>query len=162
MSDKAHITQIEALERFRSRLVLFIERANLVLDEVNEEVKRTRIWLQSEQKLKLDREFKRKNREMETLEQEMFTARLSPLKVMKTGQQMQINKKRREIREIETTLRSLAGWLRNFDSVVETEARKVEKLRQVLDHEMAHATQILAESFRLLQEYQAPPGGGGS
>ena len=155
MSDKAHVSQVEALERFRSYLVLFLERANAVLDEVGEEAKRTRIWLQSEQKPHLLREMKRREREMEMLQQELFTARLSPLKVAKTGQQMQINRKRKEIRDLEATLRSVAGWMRNFDSVVETEARSVEKLRQVLDHEMKHALQNLSESYRLLSEYQS-------
>lgn len=159
MTDKAHITNIEALGRFRSHLVLFVERANMVLDEVSEEVKRTRIWLQSEQRLKLGAQLKRKTQELEQFEQELFTARLSPLKTTKTGQQMQINKKRREIKELEDTLRSVTGWLRNFDSTVEVEARKVEKLRQILDHDMGKALKSLAEAFRLLQEYQSstPP-----
>lgn len=159
MADQAHIQQVEALERFRSRFALFVERAQVVVDEVNEEVKRTRIWLQSEQKLKLEHALKRKEREIEMLEQEMFTARLSPLKMNKTGQQMQLNKKRREIRELETSIRSVAKWIRNFDSVVETEARKVAKLQQILDREMVDAMKNLAESHRLLQEYQAPGGG---
>ena len=162
MSDQANIQQIEALERFRSRLVLFVEKANLVLDEVNEEVKRTRIWLEAEQRPNLQRELKRKHREMEMLEQEMITARMSPLKTAKTGQQMQINRKRRKMRDLETALSSNAGWMRNFDSTVETEARKVEKMRHLLDHDMTNAIRHLAESFRLLQEYQAPPGGGQS
>ena len=37
----ANVTNLEALERFRSSLVLFLERANLVLDEVGEEVEIT-------------------------------------------------------------------------------------------------------------------------
>lgn len=162
MSDKAHITHVEALDRFRSRLVLFVERATMVLDEVNEEVKRTRIWLQTEQKLKLQSELKRKNREMEMLQQELFTARLSPLRTTATGQQLRINRMRRELRELETTLRALVVWSRQFDSTVETEARKVEKLRQLLDHDMVRAIQHLSESSRLLREYQAPPGGASS
>jgi predicted RNase H-like nuclease (RuvC/YqgF family) len=155
VSDKANVSQIEALERFRNHLVLFLERANIVLDEVSEEVKRTRIWLQSEQGPHLKRQMKRKAREMEMLQQELFTARLSPLKTAKTGQQMQINRKRKEIRELETTLRAVAGWLRNYDSVVETEARNVEKLRQIFDIDMKKAIQNLSESYRLLQEYQS-------
>lgn len=131
----------------------------MVLDEVSEEVKRTRIWLQSEQRMKLGSTLKRKTVEMQQLEQELFTARLSPLRTTKTGQQMQINKKRREIKELELTLRSVSGWLRNFDSTVEVEARKADKLRQILDHDMAKALKNLSESYKLLQEYQSslPP-----
>jgi predicted RNase H-like nuclease (RuvC/YqgF family) len=150
---EANVTNIEALERFRSSLVLFLERAGFALDEVSEEVKRTRIWLQTEQAMKLTHEMKRRQREMEQLEQEMFTARLSDLAQKKTGMQMQINKKRREIHELEGKIRAVKGWLRNFDSVVETEARKAEKLRQQIDIEMARGVTFLTESVRQLRAY---------
>src|SRR5690606_33395510 len=99
----------------------------------------------TEQSLKLAHERKRRQRELEQLEQEMFTARLSDLAQKKTGMQMQINKKRREIGELEEKIRAVKGWLRNFDSVVETEARQAEKLRQHLDIEMARAVISLTE-----------------
>ena len=150
---EANVTNIEALERFRSSLVLFLERAGFVLDEVSEEVKRTRIWLQTEQSMKLGHEMKRRQRELEQLEQEMFTARLSDLAQKKTGMQMQINKKRREILELEGKIRAVNGWLRNFDYVVETEARKAEKLRQQIDIEMARAVTSLTESVKQLRAY---------
>jgi chromosome segregation ATPase len=150
---EANVTNIEALERFRSSLVLFLERAGFVLDEVSEEVKRTRIWLQTEQAMKLGHEMKRRQRELEQLEQEMFTARLSDLAQKKTGMQMQINKKRREILELEGKIRAVKGWLRNFDSVVETEARKAEKLRQQIDIEMARAVTSLTDSVKQLRAY---------
>lgn len=150
---EANVTNIEALERFRSSLVLFLERAGFVLDEVSEEVKRTRIWLQTEQAMTLGHEMKRRQRELEQLEQEMFTARLSDLAQKKTGMQMQINKKRREIMELEEKIRAVKGWLRNFDSVVETEARKAEKLRQQIDIEMARAVTFLTESVKQLRAY---------
>lgn len=152
---EAHVSNIEALERFRSSLILFLERSGHVLDEVSDEVKRTRIWLQTEQKLKLQHQMKRQQRELEMLEQEMFSARLSDLQEKKTGQQMLLNKKRREIRHLESTLRAVAGWLRNYDSNVETEARKVEKLRQNIDIDMARGLTYLTESIRQLKAYSS-------
>ncbi|MDF1741713.1 MAG: hypothetical protein P1U86_21305 [Verrucomicrobiales bacterium] len=153
MADKAHVSDVEALERFRATLAVYVERLNSVLDEVSEEVKRTRIWLQSDQKLALQHEMKRRQRKLEQLEQEMFSARLSKLESSKTGAQMQINKQRREIRELEERIRAVAGWLRNYDSVVETEARKVEKLRHFLDIDMKRANTFLAESVKNLNAY---------
>jgi hypothetical protein len=151
----AHVTNLESLERFRSSLVLFLERANLILDEVGEEVKRTRIWLQTEQRLKLALEMKRIHRELETLEAELFSARLSDLAQKKTGAQMLVNQKRRETRELEDTQRKVAGWLRNYDSIVETEAKKVEKLRHHLDTDMVRAVTYLNEAIRQLNAYSS-------
>lgn len=151
----AHVTNLESLERFRSSLVLFLERANLILDEVGEEVKRTRIWLQTEQRLKLALEMKRIHRELEMLEAELFSARLSDLAQKKTGVQMLVNQKRRETREVEETQRKVAGWLRGYDSIVETEAKKVEKLRHHLDTDMVRAVTYLKEAILQLNAYSS-------
>jgi hypothetical protein len=151
----AHVTNLESLERFRSSLVLFLERANLILDEVGEEVKRTRIWLQTEQRLKLALEMKRIHRELEMLEAELFSARLSDLAQKKTGVQMLVNQKRRETRELEETQRKVAGWLRGYDSIVETEANKVEKLRHHLDTDMVRAVTYLKEAILQLNAYSS-------
>jgi hypothetical protein len=151
----AHITNLESLERFRSSLVLFLERANLILDEVGEEVKRTRIWLQTEQRLKLALEMKRIHRELEMLEAELFSARLSDLAQKKTGVQMLVNQKRRETRELEETQRKVGGWLRGYDSIVETEAKKVEKLRHHLDTDMVRAVTYLKEAILQLNAYSS-------
>ncbi len=153
MAEKAHVSDIERLEQFRSSLVVFLERAGTVLNEVSDEVKRTRIWLQSEQKLRIAHEIRRKEKELETIEQALFSARLSNLRETKSGHQMQINKKRREIRELESKLRAVKAWLQNFDSKVETEARKVDKLRSMLDHDMAGAVQFLTETSKNLRAY---------
>ena len=151
----AHVTNLESLERFRSSLVLFLERANLILDEVGEEVKRTRIWLQTEQRLKLALEMKRIHRELEMLEAELFSARLSDLAQKKTGVQMLVNQKRRETRELEETQRKVGGWLRGYDSIVETEAKKVEKLRHHLDTDMVRAVTYLKEAILQLNAYSS-------
>lgn len=155
MGEKAHVTSVEMLDRFRTSLVLFLERAGLILDEVGDEVKRTRIWLQTDQKLRLTQELRKRNRDLEMLEQALFTARLSNLQNAKTGQQMQINRKRREIRELETKMRAVSVWLRDFDSKVETEAMKVEKLRHLIDSDMRRALTFLSEAIRLLEDYTA-------
>jgi hypothetical protein len=118
-------------------------------------VKRTRIWLQTEQRLKLALEMKRIHRELEMLEAELFSARLSDLAQKKTGVQMLVNQKRRETRELEETQRKVAGWLRGYDSIVETEAKKVEKLRHHLDTDMVRAVTYLKEAILQLNAYSS-------
>jgi hypothetical protein len=98
---------------------------------------------------------KLRHRNLEQLEQEMFTARLSKLASAKIGAQMLLNKQRREIRELEERIRAVTGWLRNYDSVVETEARKVEKLRHFLDIDMKKANTFLSESVKSLSAYNS-------
>lgn len=158
MSDHAHVTDIESIELFRSKLVLFLEKAGRILDEASEEVKRTRVWLQSEQKLHLQQTMRRKKKDLDLLQQELFTARLSKLTNTKTGRKQLLQKKQREIREVENTMRAVAAWTRNFDSRVEVPARKVEKLRQLFETEMVNALRTLKESAATLRAYSASAG----
>ncbi len=164
MSQKAHVTSIETLDQIRVALLIFMEKAMLVLDEVSEEVKRTRIWLQSEQGPLIDRTRKRRLKELEMLQQELYTARMSSMHRTKTGYQQRVNKKRKEIRDLEDTMRRLKGWIRNFDSRVEPVAKKVDKLRSIIDHDLARGVNFLAQSVKNLEAYaevkaprQSPP-----
>lgn len=158
MADRAHVTDVEVIERFRTSLMLFLEKSSTALNEVSEEVKRTRIWLQTEQKLNLERDMKRKLKELEQMEGEYFSARLSKLTEKKTGIQMQIRKKKREMRELEDKMRAVQAWTRHFDSKVEVEARKVDKLQNMLDSDMARAVQFLNEAAKALHEYSSNTG----
>ncbi|MEM7697696.1 MAG: hypothetical protein AAF236_04750 [Verrucomicrobiota bacterium] len=159
MADRAHLTDLEALERFRASLIVALERFSGVLDEISEEVKRTRFWLQSEQRQVIEQAMRKCQRQLEMLEAELFSARLSNLKQAKSGHQMKVNQKRREMQEIELKGRELKAWGRNFDSTVEPEARKVEKLRHYLDHEMGRAANQLTETIRLLSAYASESAG---
>ena len=96
--------------------MLFIEKANTSVDEVSEQVKRTRIWLQSEQKLNLQREIHRKNKEMELVEAEFYSARLADATERKSGIQMRLRRLKQEIREIEEKIRAVQAWTRHYDS----------------------------------------------
>lgn len=155
MADKANVTNVEALDRFRTSLMLYMEKASASLNEVGEEVKRTRDWLQNEQRLNLDREMKRKKKDLEMIEAEYFSARLSDLAQKKTGIQMQIRKKKQEIRELEDKMRAVQAWTRHFDSKVVVEARKVEKLQGYIDNDMARAVQFLNEAAKALHDYSS-------
>ncbi|MEO0417027.1 MAG: hypothetical protein AAF226_18980, partial [Verrucomicrobiota bacterium] len=66
---------------------------------------------------------------------------------------MRVTQKRREMLEIEKTQRSVKGWLKHYDSYVEVEARKADKLHQILDNDMQNAVRFLNEAVKNLQEY---------
>ncbi len=159
MADKANVTDVDVLERFRTQLMLFVEKATLCIDEVSEEVKRTRHWLQSEQKMTLEREMRTKQKKMEMVEAELYSARLTDANERITGIQMQMRHLKQEIRDLETKQRALQAWNRHFDSKVEVEARKVEKLQSVLDSEMSNAVKFLNEAAKALHDYSTPQSG---
>ena len=50
MADRAQVTSVEAVESFRSDLIVFLTKARSVLEEACDEVLRTRQWVQNDQR----------------------------------------------------------------------------------------------------------------
>ena len=153
MADRARVTSLEALEHFRAKLIIFREKASRVLDEVSDDVTRTRLWLQTDRPVFWDAEIRRRTRKLEQAQQELFSAQLSGLRDASIVQQDAVRKARNALREGEERQRSVKLWGRQFDQRVETHARNVEKLRQVLDKDFPMAVAHLAEVEKTLAAY---------
>jgi len=160
MDSQARVGSIESLEGFRAALIRYTERARRALDDVTGEVKRTRGWLEVEQRQKWEGEYRRRARLLEQAEQELYSARMSSLRDDKTAQQMNVNKARRALAEAEEKLNVLKRWRQAFDSRIEVLAKQLESLHETLSRQMPKGVVSLSNSIRLLQDYaevHAPP-----
>ncbi|MGI9242817.1 MAG: hypothetical protein ACR2RV_18615 [Verrucomicrobiales bacterium] len=150
---QANVTSIEALEAFRSDLIIFLTKAKNALDEVGEDVRRARIWLEVEQRNHWQREIKRRRRTLDEAQQELFSAKLATFTSATTLQEAAVVNARRSMNEAEEKLRTLKHWIRNFDSTVEPLARKLENLRQFLGNDMPKAVAFLTQTQKTLEAY---------
>jgi predicted transcriptional regulator len=153
MSTGAHVTSLEAIEAFRAKLIVYREKAGRVLDEVADEVTRTRLWLDHDCTARWQREIRARGRELEMRQQELFSAQLSGLLEASALQQAAVHKARRAIRAAEEKLQTVKQWRQQFDHRVEPAAKQVEKLRHYLGHELGLAVADLAEISRALAAY---------
>jgi vacuolar-type H+-ATPase subunit I/STV1 len=154
MADQqAKVTSIEALESFRSQLIVFLTKAKAALDEISEDVRRTRNWLQVDQRNHWQGEIKRRRRKLDEAQQELFSAKLATFTSATTLQEAAVIKARRSMYEAEEKLRALKHWSRNFDSTVDPLARKLENLRQFLGHDMPRAVAYLTQTQKTLEAY---------
>ena len=153
MPDHARVTSLEVLEDFRAKLILYREKAGRVLDEVSDEVIRTRVWLESDRQPHWQNEIRRLTRELEQRQQELFSAELSGLLEASALQHAAVQKARRAIRGAEEKLQLVRQWQRQFDHRVEPPARQVEKLRHTLSHDLALAVAWLNEMTKTLSAY---------
>ena len=153
MADRARVTSLEALENFRAKLIVYREKASRVLDEVGDDVTKTRLWLQTDRPLFWEAEMRRRTRKLEQAQQEFFSAQLSGLRDASIVQQDAVRKARNALREGDEKVRLVKQWNRQFDQRVETLARHVEKLRQVLDKDLPLAVAHLAETEKTLAAY---------
>lgn len=153
MPERAQVTSLEALEAFRARLTIYRDKSARVLDEVAEEVKRTRVWLQSDRTTFWEGQIRRRQKDLEMRQQELFSAQLSGMRDASFVQQQAVQRARRAVQEAEDKLRLVKQWNRQYDQRVEPAGKQVEKLRHNLVHDLGLAIAHLSEVIRTLAEY---------
>jgi hypothetical protein len=153
MPERAQVKSLEAIEAFRSRLIIYREKAGRVLDEVAEEVLRTRVWLQSDRITFWEGQIRRRQKELEMRQQELFSAQISGMRDASFVQQQAVQKARRGLQEAEERLRLVKIWNRQYDQRVEPLSKQVEKLRHNLTHDLAQGVAYLNEVIKTLAEY---------
>src|SRR5437899_2491516 len=160
MPQKAHVTSVEALEAFRSNLVVYVSKARPTLEEVSADVLRTRLWLQNEQRTHWEAHVRRRTKELEQAQAALFSARLSNLREESAAEQMTFHRAKRSLEEAEGKLRTLKQWNREFDNRVEPLIKQTEKLHTVLANDMTKAIAYLTEAIKTLAAYSeagSPP-----
>ncbi|MCS1411868.1 MAG: hypothetical protein M2R45_05070 [Verrucomicrobia subdivision 3 bacterium] len=147
MSDKAHLSSVDALDRFRNRLIHYLEKTTAVVDEVSSEVRGTHVWLQDRQKRYWEHQVQQRTRALEEAQHEAFGARLSQFRESTNAQQMAVHRAKRALRQAEEKLQLVNIWNRRYQSEVEPLSREVEKLRTILVQDLrkgvAHLDRIL-------------------
>lgn len=153
MEQRAQVTSVEAIEAFRSCVILFLTKARPTLEEVMNEVVRTRAWLQTDQRVHWEKEIKKKRRDLEQAQAELFSARVSKLQEASALQQMAVHRAHRAVQFAEDKLKMLRKWERELDNRSEPLLKLVEQLHGFLSTDMVKATAFLTEVIKTLQAY---------
>ena len=153
MPDRAQVTSLESIELFRARLIIYRDKAGRVLDEVGEDVTRTRVWLQTDRVTFWEGQIRRCKKDLEMRQQELFSAQLSGMRDASFVQQQAVQRARRAMSEAEGKLQIVKQWNRQYDQRVEPLGKQVEKLRHNLVHDLGQAIAFLSEVTKTLAEY---------
>ena len=153
MPERAKVSSIEALESFRTSLIVYLEKATGALDEVSDDFLRTRLWLQNDRRIHWEREMRRRARELEDRQQELFSARLAGLKEATQVQEMAVAKAKRALGDAEARLNLVKQWNRQYESRVRPLAKDVDRLRDILAGHMGKAVAYLTQAVTTLDAY---------
>jgi len=153
MADRAKITSVDALEAFQNALVLYLDRARRTMDEISDEVKSTRTWVEADRHVHWSNEVKRRTRTLEMKQQELFSARIGNLAEPTQGHQQAVRKAKKALDEASEKLLQVRRWSREFDNRVEPLARHADKLRHALTVDMGKAVVSLKQSIDSLHKY---------
>ena len=159
MSQQVKVTSLDALESFRASLIIFMTKARRSVDEAGEEIRRTRTWLQTEQRVHWEGQLKRRRKLLDQATQELVSARFSEFNDSPTLQQSQVRKAKAAVEEAEEKLLKVKKWSREFDHYAEPLMKRMEGLRYYLEHDVPEAVVYLSQAQRTLESYAetAPP-----
>lgn len=153
MSSQAKVTSVEALEAFRTQLILYISKARPTLDEVGADVMRLRNWLQNEQRVHWENQVRRWTQALENAKQELFSAGIANLRQTTAAEIMAVRRAERALDHAETKLRTVKKWDREFDSRMAPLAKQLEKMNTVVANDLPMAVAYLAETIKILNAY---------
>src|SRR5262249_46400203 len=128
MPQQAKVTSVDALQDFRSNLLVYVSKARPALEEVSMDVMRVRVWLQDEQRVHWERELKRRLRKLEEAEQALFSSRLSNMRDPSMSEMRSVTKCRQSVEEARAKLNIIKKWNKDFDSLVEPLLKQLERL----------------------------------
>jgi hypothetical protein len=153
MPERAHVTSVDALESFRSNLIVYLSKARPTLEEVSADVQRMRDWLEGEQRTYWENEFKRRHRALAEAQAAVFSSKLSNLREVSAAELMAVRRAKRDLDEAEAKLRVVKQWNRVFDNRVEPLVKQMEKLHTVLASDMVKAVGFLKQAIDTLHNY---------
>ena len=153
MPTRANVTSVEALEAFRANLIVYLSKARPALEEVSDDVIRTRVWLESDRRVFWEREVRRRTQKLQDAQQALFSAEISALREVSAAERMALIKAKRALEGAEEKLKVVKRWIRDFGNQVEPLAKKMEKLESVLVTSMPKAVAYLAQAVKTLDAY---------
>ncbi len=153
MANQANITSLDALESFRASLIVFMAKARTSLDDAGDEVRRTRVWLQNDQRLHWEGEARRRAKALDQAQQELLSARLSTFRDATVVAQAAVFRAKRALAEAEEKLKKVKAWNHVYDGNAQPIAKRLDSLRQFLDQEMPKAVAYLLNTQKTLEAY---------
>ena len=159
MPGQARITSVEAVEAFRADLLVYLEKARNVVDEVSEEVKRTHAWLQDDRGRHWAQQVKRRTMDLQERQQELFSAQIANIRHNIQAELVAVRRAKQSLEEAEAKVKAVKHWLRDYPIEVEPLARHADLLRHALVTDMGKAVVLLTQTIETLHAYAAlkPP-----
>ena len=160
MADRAQVTSFEAVNSFRADLIVFLSRARAVLEEASDDVLRTRLWVQNDQRRLWEGETRVRYQKLEEARAELFSAQLSQFHESTALCLMAVQRAERTNREAEAKMAVLKKWDRDLENRTDPLVKQVTQFHSFLATDMTRAVAYLVQVVKSLEAYAdvATPG----
>jgi hypothetical protein len=160
MAERANITSVDAIQAFRTNVIIFLSKARPALEEASSEVMRVRRWLEMERRPHWLKQYLLRTQRLEEAEANLFSAKMTS-SAASAMQQGAVQKARAAVGEAEDKLRSIKRWQRDYENRTDPLLKQLEKLENALSLDMPNAVAFLNDVVDTLQKYSSmvAPGG---
>lgn len=153
MATHAHVTSLEAVQAFRAQLIVYLSRARRSIDEVQEELHRTRLWVEHDRRSHWTEVLRKREKQLDQAEQELLTARMKDNPGVLAVRQTTVRKARRAVEEAQQKLAAIKKVSRDFDNATAPRVRALDGFRQSLDFDLPKSIAYLEQMMRTLEDY---------
>src|SRR3954470_21811379 len=131
----ANVKSSDAIEAFRSRLIIYLSKVRPILDQAQDEVIRAREWLRSDQRVHWEHEYKRRKRVLEDAQAALFSAEFSNLRESTSAEILAVERAKRSLQEAEDKMRTVKRWNVEYEHRVLPLLKHLEQLQTTLASE---------------------------
>jgi hypothetical protein len=154
MAERAQVTSVEAIESFRSALVVYLSKVRPALEEMSSEVLRARQWLQNDQRRLWEGEMKTRAKKLERAKAEMFNVSMSKFQgEVSSAAQLLMHRAKVAMEEADKKLTMLKKWDNELENRSEPLIKQVDQFQSFVTAEMPRAIAYLTQVIRSLEAY---------
>jgi len=153
MADRAQVTSVEAIEAFRSALVIYLSKSRPALEEMSNEVARAKQWLQNDQRRKWEGEMKARTKKLERAQAELFSVSMSKIQEVSSAQQLLVRRAKQAVDEAQEKIAMLKKWDHELENRSEPLVKQVDQFQSFVTSEMPKAIAYLNNVIRSLEAY---------
>ena len=157
MAERAQVTSVEAVDSFRADLIVYLARARAVLEEASDDVLRTRLWVQNDQRRVWEQETRVRYRKLEEARAELFSAQLSKFHESTALCLMAVQRAERSNREAEAKMGVLKKWDHELENRTDPLVKQVTHFHGFLSIDMKRAVAYLEQVVKALEAYAGVP-----
>lgn len=156
MGESIHVSSIQTILEFRAYLIKFTEEIRGALDAAEMEVRRTRNWLQRDQLMHWQSEYKRRTLKLNEAKSDLFRRKIASEGGLSTVVQKEaIREATAGLREAEAKLALLKKWAVPFERAVNDYQGRGRTLRDLIDQDLEKALAQLERMAQALEAYRA-------
>lgn len=153
MAEGAHVTSVDAIEAFRSALLVYVSKARPTLEDAFDDVSRTREWLRQDRRVHWEAEVRRRTKILHEAKQALFSSELANLREPRSAEIQAVHRAKRLLVQAEDKLRLIKKWSMEFDNHVGPSLKQLEHLRTLLAGDLPKAAILLRQIVTKLDNY---------